>query len=124
LGAALNYSYNVSIDAYTETNKNTSKITTIVGENKISLFYSILKSDRIDVFISDRYVAGWNAKKYSLDQKNVTINYCFEKHNFHFALNPDITWGQELIDLLNDLLSRDVNKKILSDIINRYTLGR
>lgn len=122
LGAALNYSYNESIDAYIDANKNTSKITTIVGENKISRFYSMLKSDRIDVFISDRYVAGWNAKKYSFDQKNVTINYCFEKNNFHFALNPDITWGQELIDLLNDLLSRDVNKKILSDIINRYTL--
>ena len=61
-------------------------------------------------------------KKYNIDQQNVTINSCFEKHNFNFALNPNVAWGQELIDLLNDLLSRDLNKKKLSDIINRYTL--
>jgi polar amino acid transport system substrate-binding protein len=111
LGAALNYSYNESIDAYIKANKNTSKITTAVGENKIPRFYSMLKSNRINVFISDRYVAAWNAKKYNIDQQNVTINSCFEKHNFNFALNPNVAWGQELIDLLNDLLSRDLNKK-------------
>ncbi|MEH6448147.1 MAG: hypothetical protein V7765_05715 [Oleispira sp.] len=61
LGVALSYIYNESIDAYIVANKNKLKITTLVGENKIYRFYSMLKLDRIDVFISDLYVADWNA---------------------------------------------------------------
>jgi polar amino acid transport system substrate-binding protein len=122
LGAALDYSYNESIDAYIEENKNTPKITFVLGEKKISRFYSMLKSNRIDAFISDRYVTAWNVKRYNISVGDIEVNKCFETNNFNFALNPNIPWGQELIDLLNTLLSRDDNKKILSNIIDRYTL--
>lgn len=123
LGAALDYSYNKDLDAYIKKSNNTSKITTVTGEDKLSRFYSMLESQRIDAFVSDQYVASWNAKKYNIDLHNIKINKCFEKHNFYFALNPDIAWGKNFISLLNNLLSSKASHKVLKEIIDRYTIN-
>lgn len=123
LAVALDYSYNSELDEYINNYKDTAKITTVIGEDKISRFYSMIESHRVDVFVSDQYVASWNSKKYNIDQYNIKRNKCFEKSAFYLAINPELTWGNEFVNLLNDLLSRKENQELLTKIIKRYTQG-
>jgi hypothetical protein len=51
----------------------------------------------------------------------IKTNKCLGRQPFYLALNLDIIWGKEFINLLNDLFSRDKSKQILSAIIKRYT---
>lgn len=81
----------------------------------------MLLSNRIDAFIGDKYVIGWEEKRESIDISKTKINKCLESHPFYFALNSNTPWNQELINLLNTQLSKAKNKVILSSIIKRYT---
>ena len=121
LGAALNYSYDESIDAYINENINSGAITFIAGDKKIFRYASMLRSNRIDAFIGDMYVTGWGAKSENVDMQQIKINHCLQKNPFYMALNPELSWNKELINLLDKSLSKEENAKILSEIIYRYT---
>jgi hypothetical protein len=61
------------------------------------------------------------SKKNNVDMSKIKTNQCLGRQPFYLALNLDIIWGKEFINLLNDLFSRDKSKQILSAIIKRYT---
>lgn len=121
LGAALNYSYGESIDAYINENIDNGAITFIAGDKKIFRYASMLRSNRIDAFIGDMYVTGWGAKNENIDMQQIKINHCLQKTPFYMALNPELLWSKELINLLDQELSKEENSEILSEIIYRYT---
>jgi ABC-type amino acid transport substrate-binding protein len=121
LGAALDYSYDEEIDAYIKENKRSNHIELITGDKKVFRLTSMLLSKRIDYFIGDKYVIGWEAKNDGVDMSKVKTNQCLQSHPFYLALNPNILWSKELINILNKEFSKKNNLNTLSKIIARYT---
>ena len=121
LGAALNYSYDEDIDLYIQKTQDSGTVTLITGNHKVFRFTSMLLSNRIDTFIGDKYVTGWEAKNENIDMQEIKINQCLQSHPFYFALNPSLPWSKELVDLLDKNLSLEKNRTNLLKIINKYT---
>ena len=120
LGASLNYSYGEEVDPYIQKNNDNRFVYLISGDDKIARFSAMLRSNRLDSFIEDQYVAEWKMNKLKVKPDGIKNSGCLPSHPFFFAINPDLAWGDELIDLLNQLFSKDENKVLLQKIIQRY----
>lgn len=122
LGATLDYSYDEEIDAYIKDNKSSGRVELITDDKKVFRLTSMLLSKRIDYFIGDKYVIGWEAKNDGVDISKVKTNQCLQSHPFYLALDPNISWSKELINILNIEFSKKKNLNTLSKIIKRYTI--
>jgi len=69
LGAIKNYNYGKSLDTYIETNKNTFSVQVLTGNNAVERNLNKLLQNRIDVYLEDRNVAFYTAKKMDILDK-------------------------------------------------------
>lgn len=120
LGASLNYSYGEEVDPYIKRNSDKRFIYLLTGDNKITRFASMIRNNRLDSFIEDQYVTEWQLKTLGKKGAGIKSSGCLPSHPFYLAINPNLEWAQEFIDLLNRLLALESSKIVLQGIINNY----
>jgi polar amino acid transport system substrate-binding protein len=121
LGVARDYSYGEEVDPYIQANKDSSLIYSLSGDYKISRYISMMENKRLDSFIADKYVTQWEVSQQEIKQPAISSSGCLPSHPFYLAINPQLTWAEEFIQLINRQVKDVKNKKVLKVIVNKYT---
>jgi polar amino acid transport system substrate-binding protein len=125
LGIISGYAYGHPIDAHLEEigSKSTQyPLSRVSGDNGIQRLLKMLKKQRIEALIEDKYVV-YDALSNipNLNSGQFREAGCLDAIPFFLALNPNLSSSWSLIDKLNKALAQPHNQQRLAEITHRYT---
>lgn len=123
LGVIKDYAYGSPIDEFVLARENATHLVIMAGGHEIPRMYHMVRLGRLDAFLEDRFTLRWSLLRAELDPAALEEAGCLEPAPFFFALNPQLPWGEALLERLNQLFTSDANQVRRDRIIQRYGLN-
>lgn len=120
LGAVKDYGYGGRIDSYIASRRHdASHVLLLNGRQPELRLQKMLASQRIQVYLSDRNVAGWTQRQ-SKDSAPLRNAGCEAEVPFFLGLSPLRRWSKTLLEMLNKRLASPASQQLLRKIAAEY----
>lgn len=119
LGVVKDYGYGEPLDSVINQPKTDEYILSVASSAPLKQLVNLAKVGRVDLFVEDSMVMG----HYQLMEHEMDIHQldCFEKIPFYTAISPNHSASEELLALLDELLSSEQAKKLYLQKQANYT---
>lgn len=121
LGAITDYGYGEPLDGYIQRHlSDRQRIQLLSGSNPDQRLNSMLNSQRIDAFVSDAYVTGWQQRQAEATSPTLREAGCLPAMPFYAGISRQYAQHNELIDWLNAELNLPENIRYRQEIEKKY----
>ncbi len=116
LGSIKGYGYGEAVDQYIDNPKHGPRMK-ILEDGGIERLHELLLNQDIDAFLEDSLVVLWLLKNSST---KVKLAGCLTRNPFYIAINPNVHWANEFINMMDETLKENINLQVLNSIKQDY----
>lgn len=113
----LGYGYGSPIDEFIHDEANKTRLHTLTGGNAQQRLVKMLEYKRVAVIIEDELVV----QSYTKKTTNIRFAGTLSDSPFYVAFNPNLSWSNDIVALLNQELADPGNLPRLQQLVNDYT---
>ncbi|WP_434952861.1 substrate-binding periplasmic protein [Shewanella sp. HL-SH4] len=113
----LGYGYGSPIDEFIHDEANKTRLHILTGGNAQQRLVKMLEYKRVAVIIEDELVI----ESYTKKSTNIRFAGTLSDSPFYVAFNPNLSWSNDIVALLNQELADPENLQRLQQLVSDYT---